>query len=166
MCIRDSIKGLLEPTLRAGLYTPMGGCGDVGIAGLALAGGDTSGMGAHGTACDNLLGGQIVTADGSVLEVGPDLHEDLFWAIRGGGGNFGVVTRLDLRLHPVRTFHAATFQFGWTDIAGAMRTFGELVRDTPDEVRAGFNVVPEMGASARGGFYGDSGAAGAYLAKW
>src|SRR5678809_826906 len=128
MCIRDSIKGLLEPTLRAGLYTPMGGCGDVGIAGLALAGGDTSGMGAHGTACDNLLGGQIVTADGSVLEVGPDLHEDLFWAIRGGGGNFGVVTRLDFRLYPVQAMTSAYWEIPAARPSGAIRSVRDLLQ--------------------------------------
>ena len=160
------IKDLLAATLAVGLVTPMGACGEVGVAGLALAGGDTAARGLFGTACDNVIGAQLVTADGEVLELGPGRHEDLFWAIRGGGGNFGVVTRLDFRLHPVRTFHAATFQFGWTDIAGAMRTFGELVRDTPDEVRAAFTVDPETGASARGGFYGDSAAAAAYLATW
>jgi len=66
----------------------------------------------------------------------------------------------------VRTFHAATFPFGWSDIADAMRTFGELVRETPDEVRAGFFVDPDTGASARCGFYGDATGAGAYLARW
>ena len=160
------IRELLTATLAAGLSTPMGACGDVGVAGLALAGGDTAGRGLFGTACDNVIGAQLVTADGEVLELGPGRNEDLFWAIRGGGGNFGVVTRLDLRLHPVLTFHAATFQFGWTDIAGAMRVFGELVRETPDEVRASFTVDAATGASARGGFYGDPAAAAAYLATW
>jgi FAD/FMN-containing dehydrogenase len=160
------IKELLTATLAAGLVTPMGGCGDVGVAGLALAGGDTAGRGLFGTACDNVIGAQLVTADGEVLELGPGKNEDLFWAIRGGGGNFGVVTRLDFRLHPVLTFHSATFNFGWTDIAGAMRKFGELVRDTPDEVRALFEVDSETGASILVGFYGDAAKAAAYLAKW
>lgn len=160
------IKDLLTATLAAGLITPMGGCGDVGVAGLALAGGDTAARGLFGTACDNVIGAQLVTADGEVLDLGPGRNEDLFWAIRGGGGNFGVVTRLDFRLHPVRTFHAATFQFGWTDIAERMQVFGELVRDTPDEVRAAFSVDAETGASARCGFYGDPSAAAAYLANW
>jgi FAD/FMN-containing dehydrogenase len=160
------IKDLLTATLAAGLITPMGSCGDVGVAGLALAGGDTAARGLFGTACDNVIGAQLVTADGEVLELGPGRNEDLFWAIRGGGGNFGVVTRLDFRLHAVRTFHAATFQFGWTDISGAMRIFGELVRETPDEVRAAFTVDAETGGSARCGFYGDPAAATAYLAKW
>jgi FAD/FMN-containing dehydrogenase len=160
------IRELLTATLAAGLFTPMGSCGAVGVAGLALAGGDTAGRGLFGTACDNVIGAQLVTAGGEVLELGPGRNEDLFWAIRGGGGNFGVVTRMDFQLHPVLTFHSANFEFGWNDIAGAMRTFGELVRETPDEVRAGFFVNAEAGASANCGYYGDAAAAAAYLAKW
>src|SRR5687768_9152331 len=142
------IKELLTATLAVGLHTPMGSCGDVGVAGLALAGGDTSPRGLFGTACDNVIGAQLVTADGEVLELGPGRNEDLFWAIRGGGGNFGVVTRLDFRLHPLLTQHRASFQLGWNDIAGAMRTFGALIRETPDEVRASFRVEKDTGAVA------------------
>ena len=75
-----------QGTLAASLYTPMGSCGSVGVAGLTLAGGDTSGRGLYGTACDNLIGAQLVTADGDVRELGPGRNEDLYWAIRGGGG--------------------------------------------------------------------------------
>jgi FAD/FMN-containing dehydrogenase len=160
------IRELLAGTLALGLYTPMGACGEVGVAGLALAGGDTAGRGLFGTACDNMIGAQLVTADGEVLELGPGQNEELFWAIRGGGGNFGVVTRLDLRLHAVPTQRSAVFRFGWNDIAGAMRAFGELVRETPDEVRASFLVDKETGASASCGFLGDPAAASAYHEKW
>jgi FAD/FMN-containing dehydrogenase len=160
------IRELLTATLAAGLYTPMGGCGSVGVAGLALAGGDTAGRGLFGTACDNVIGAQLVTADSDVLELGPDHNEDLFWAIRGGGGNFGVVTRLDFRLHPVLTFYSARFNFGWSGIAGALRTFGELVRETPDEARAMFLVDSENGVSAICGYYGDPAKSDAYLETW
>jgi FAD/FMN-containing dehydrogenase len=160
------IRDLLTATLAAGLVTPMGSCGAVGVAGLALAGGDTAARGLHGTACDNLIGAQLVTADGELLELGPGRNEDLFWAIRGGGGNFGVVTRLDFRLYPILTSHNAEFHFGWNDIGGAMRIFGELVREAPDEVRAGFFVDPETGASATCGYYGDPAPANAYLETW
>ncbi len=160
------IRDLLTATLAAGLTTPMGACGAVGVAGLALAGGDTAARGLFGTACDNILGAQIVTADGEVLELGPHQNTDLFWAIRGGGGNFGVVTRLDFRLHPVLALHNVAFDLGWNDIGGAMRTFGDLVRDAPDAVRAGFEVSAESGASATCGYYGDPAAAAAYLKTW
>ena len=160
------IKELLAATLAVGLHTPMGGCGDVGVAGLALAGGDTSPRGLFGTACDNVIGAQLVTSDGDVLELGPDRNVDLFWAIRGGGGNFGVVTRLDFRLHPLLTQHRASFLFGWNDVAGALRIFGELIREAPDEVGAGFIVDKDTGAAAICRHYGDPAAAAAYHAKW
>jgi FAD/FMN-containing dehydrogenase len=160
------IRDLLTATLAAGLVTPMGSCGSVGVAGLTLAGGDTAGRGLYGTACDNLIGAQLVTADGAVLELGSHQNEDLFWAIRGGGGNFGVVTRLDFRLYPVLTSHNVHFDFGWGDIGEVMRLFGDLVRDTPDEVRAVFLVSAETGASATCGFLGDPTSAAAYLEKW
>ncbi|MBV8146051.1 MAG: FAD-binding oxidoreductase [Gammaproteobacteria bacterium] len=160
------IRELLSATLAAGLYTPMGSCGSVGVAGLTLAGGDTSGRGLYGTACDNLIGAQLVTADGEVRELGPHTNEDLYWAIRGGGGNFGVVTRLDFRLYPVVPLHSAAFNLGWRDIAGALRAYGDLVRDAPDEARAGFFVDPDSGASTRCGYRGDAAAATAYLGKW
>jgi FAD binding domain-containing protein len=160
------IRDLLAATLAAGLVTPMGSCGAVGVAGLALAGGDTAGRGLLGTACDNILGAQLVTADGEVLELGPHQNEDLFWAIRGGGGNFGVVTCLDFRLYPVLTSHNVQFNFGWNDIGCAMQIFGDLVRETPDEVRAWFEVSAQTGASATCGYYGDPAAAAAYLETW
>ena len=160
------IKALLEPTLRAGLYTPMGGCGDVGIAGLALAGGDTSEMGAHGTACDNLLGAQVVTADGSVLQVGPGLHEDLFWAIRGGGGNFGVVTRLDFRLYPARPMTGAYWGIPAERASGAIRTVRDLLQVSPAEVGAAFGFGPPSGAWIYGGFPGDGVEAERTLSAW
>ncbi len=160
------IRDLLKATLAAGFYTPMGSCGSVGVAGLTLAGGDTSGRGLYGTACDNLIGAQIVTADGDVLELGPAKNQDLFWAIRGGGGNFGVVTRLDFRLHPVVPLHSATFNIGWRDIAGALRAFGELTREAPDEARAAFLLDPQSGVSVDCGYRGGATAATAYLEKW
>jgi FAD/FMN-containing dehydrogenase len=160
------IRDLLTATLAAGLYTPMGGCGSVGVAGLALAGGDTGWRGLFGTACDNLIGAQLVTANSEVLELGRARNEDLFWAIRGGGGNFGVVTRLDFRLHPIRPPHTAAFAFGWRDLEGALRRFGDLIREAPDEARAAFVVDPEAGAMARCSFLGDPAAADPYLEKW
>src|SRR5579862_1887293 len=160
------IRDLLKATLAAGLYTPMGSCGSVGVAGLTLAGGDTSGRGLYGTACDNLIGAQIVTADGDALELGPAKNQDLFWAIRGGGGNFGVVTRLDFRLHPVVPLHSATFNIGWRDIASALRTFGELMGEAPDEARAAFLLDPESGVSVNCGYRGGATLAAAYLEKW
>ena len=74
---------------------------DTGIAGLTLGGGFGFLMGLCGLTCDNLVGAQLVTADGRTIEVATDTDAELLWALRGGGGNFGIATRLDYRLHEV-----------------------------------------------------------------
>jgi FAD/FMN-containing dehydrogenase len=84
-----------------GLAAVFGDTASVGIGGLTLGGGMGYLVREHGLTIDNLLGAEVVTADGRVLDVDAGSHPDLFWAIRGGGGNFGVVTRFDYRLHPV-----------------------------------------------------------------
>jgi FAD/FMN-containing dehydrogenase len=86
-----------------GLAVGFGDTPSVGIGGLTLGGGTGYLVRKHGLTIDHLLGAEVVTADGRVLEVDDERHRDLFWAIRGGGGNFGVVTRFDYRLHPVDT---------------------------------------------------------------
>jgi FAD/FMN-containing dehydrogenase len=158
------IRQLLAASYAQGLITPMGACGEVGVAGLALAGGDTAARGLFGTACDNIIGAQLVTADGDVLELGPDRNADLFWAIRGGGGNFGVVTRLDLRLHPILPSHNLALSFGWADIGAAMRVFGDVIRTAPDHVRIGFEVDPVAGAALGCRVYGGEAVAADYFA--
>ncbi|HSO54927.1 MAG TPA: FAD-binding oxidoreductase [Actinomycetes bacterium] len=82
-----------------GLVTGFGDIGSVGIGGITLGGGVGFLVRRHGLTVDSLLGAELVTADGQVLQVDDEHHPDLFWAIRGGGGNFGVATRLKFRLH-------------------------------------------------------------------
>jgi FAD/FMN-containing dehydrogenase len=84
-----------------GLATGFGDAGSVGIGGITLGGGVGYLSRAHGMTIDDLLAAEVVTADGRVLQVDDESHPDLFWAIRGGGGNFGVVTRFKYRLHDV-----------------------------------------------------------------
>ena len=84
-----------------GLVTGFGDTGSVGIGGLTVGGGVGYLVRRHGLTIDNLLAAEVVTADGRVLQVDHERHPDLFWAIRGGGGNFGVATRLKFRLHPL-----------------------------------------------------------------
>ena len=87
-----------------GLVTGFGDTGSVGIGGITLGGGVGYLVRKHGLTIDDLLAAEIVTADGELLRVDAESHPDLFWAIRGGGGNFGVATRFKFRLHEVATF--------------------------------------------------------------
>jgi FAD/FMN-containing dehydrogenase len=86
-----------------GLATPFGDVGSVGVAGLTLGGGIGWLVRKHGMTIDALVSVDIVTADGHLINASEDEHQDLFWAVRGGGGNFGVVTRFQFKLYPVDT---------------------------------------------------------------
>jgi FAD/FMN-containing dehydrogenase len=122
-----------------GLAVGFGDAATVGIGGLTLGGGVGYLVRKHGLTIDHLLGAEIVTADGRVLEVDADRHPDLFWAIRGGGGNFGVVTRFDYRLHPVDIVTG-----GMLVLPATPQTIAGLVAEAeaaPEELSAIANVL-------------------------
>jgi FAD binding domain/Berberine and berberine like len=121
-------------TQQYGLATPLGVMSGTGIAGLTLGGGLGWLNGHHGLACDNLAAAELVTADGEVLHVGPDAHPDLYWAIRGGGGNFGVVTEFTYRLHPVGAVVAGSLTFPAHEVHRVLRGYDELAAAAPDEL--------------------------------
>ena len=87
---------------KRGLATGFGDTGSVGLGGLTLAGGIGYLVRKHGLTIDNVLAAEVVTADGELIRTDAESHPELFWAIRGGGGNFGVATRFLYRLHPVQ----------------------------------------------------------------
>ena len=119
---------------RHGLATPGGTFGTTGIAGLTLGGGIGHLIGRYGLTLDNLLQAEVVTADGRVLLASEDAHADLFWALRGGGGNFGVVTRFFYRLHELRSLTAGLLVYDYANAGAVIRSFRDLVEDTPDEL--------------------------------
>ena len=118
-----------------GLATPGGLVSETGIAGLTLGGGTGWLRNKYGLSCDNLISVELVTADGQIRTVNASEHPDLFWAVQGGGGNFGVVTWFEYRLHPVGPEVALGFVLypiakAWE----ALRFFDRYVAVAPDEV--------------------------------
>jgi FAD/FMN-containing dehydrogenase len=127
-------EDLDPPCLRHGLATPGGTFGDTGVAGLTLGGGIGHLIGLHGLTLDNLLATTVVTAEGEVLRASEDENTDLFWALRGGGGNFGVVTDLTFRLHPVGQVLAGQLVYGLEDAFDVVAKWRELMASAPDEL--------------------------------
>lgn len=135
-----SARAYSEAAAAHGLATGFGDTGSVGIAGITLGGGVGYLSRKHGLTIDSVLGAEIVTADGQVRIV-DDAHEpELFWGVRGGGGNLGVVTRFHFRLHPVDEVTGGMLLLPATApvLAGALRVLDEA----PEELSAIVNVMP------------------------
>jgi FAD/FMN-containing dehydrogenase len=120
------------PCLRHGLATPGGTFGDTGVAGLTLGGGIGHLIGLHGLTLDNLVGATVVTAAGQVVRASEDENADLFWALRGGGGNFGVVTDFTFRLHPVGLLRAGQLLYDVGDAVEVVTKWRGLMQAAPD----------------------------------
>ena len=136
-------------TQSVGLATTSAGCPTVGLAGLTLGGGEGLLMSKYGAACDNLLSARMVTVDGHQVRVSQDANPELFWAIRGGGGNFGIVTALEYRLHPLSEVLAGTLVYPNGRIPELLQAFAKFVADAPDEM----NVVGQVVSSSVGAHF-------------
>ena len=123
-----------------GLATGFGDTGSVGIGGLTLGGGVGYLVRKYGLTIDDLLAAEVVTADGQMLYVDADTHPDLFWAIRGGGGNFGVATRFKFRLHEVGSIFGGMLFLPATP--GVIASFMALAQASPEELSGIANVMP------------------------
>jgi len=122
-------------TQARGLATTMGVNSDTGIAGLTLGGGFGKLGRKYGLSCDNLLAAEIVTADGRLLRASTAENADLFWALRGGGANFGVVTVFEYRLHCLGPrLLAGPLRHAYTEARDAMRFYAAFSREAPDEL--------------------------------
>jgi FAD/FMN-containing dehydrogenase len=120
-----------------GLAVPGGVVSSTGIAGLTLSGGLSYQRRRDGMAVDNLLAAELVTADGRVIRASTTENEELFWALRGGGGNFGVVTSFEYRAHPLGPeVYAAQLIYPFEQAHDVLRTFRDALTDAPDEVTA------------------------------
>jgi len=119
-----------------GLAVPCGIVPKTGIAGLTLGGGVGWLLRKHGMSIDNLLSCQVVTADGRVIDASAGDNEDLFWGLRGGGGNFGVVTSLEFKAHQVHTVLGGLLLYPRADAVDVIRHFRDFITTAPDELTA------------------------------
>ncbi|MEZ2391334.1 FAD-binding oxidoreductase [bacterium RCC_150] len=129
-----------------GLATTGGIVGSTGVAGLTLGGGIGYLARKYGLSCDNLISADVVTADGKFLTASETRNEDLFWALRGGGGNFGVVTSLEYKLHPVDMVHVGIVIYGAENIETVAKFYREYMASAPEEFGAflGFHQGPPV----------------------
>ena len=128
-----------------GLATPGGMVSSTGIAGLTLGGGIGWLLGKHGLTCDNLLSADVVTADGRFLTASTRCNEDLLWGLRGGGGNFGIVTSFEYRLHPVGPVLGGTVIYPLDKAQEVLSFYKSFTRTAPDELTANATLYTRPG---------------------
>lgn len=124
-----------------GLVAVGGSCGGVGMAGLTLGGGYGSLVGRFGLALDNLLAAEVVLADGSLVLARHDSEDDLFWALRGGGGNFGVVTAMRNRLHCLHAVRSGMIFFSFDEARSVLMGCLDIAAFAPDELTFQVGIV-------------------------
>ena len=132
------LKDLLEATHQYGLTVPVGIIGTTGVGGLTLGGGVGHLTRAFGLTIDNLVAATVVLADGSVVQTDSEREPDLFWAIRGGGGNFGVVTSFSFRCHPLATVLAGPVLYDMDDAAKLLEWYRDFLPAAPDDLSGFF----------------------------
>lgn len=128
-------------TQRDGLVFPAGVVSHTGAGGLVLGGGTGWLTRLLGLSCDNALGFTLVTADGSLVRANELENSDLFWALRGGGGNFGVVTEFEVRLHPLKSVLLATSYCQQSDIVRVLQDWREFMPGAPDQLKWNISLV-------------------------
>jgi FAD/FMN-containing dehydrogenase len=140
-----SAGNLITAAQPYGLATTTGTVSTVGLSGLTLGGGYGPLMGKYGLVTDNLLSAQVVTADGHLVTASATKHADLFWGLRGGGGNFGVVVAMEYRLHPVTTVLSGLLLYPMEQASAVLRHYDEFISKAPDElvIQAGFLTMPD-----------------------
>jgi FAD/FMN-containing dehydrogenase len=129
-----------------GLATTGGIVSTTGVGGLTLGGGIGYLSRKHGLSIDNLVSADVITADGLVRTASEDENPDLFWAIRGGGGNFGVATSFEFQLHPVKDVYVGLFFYEIAAAGELLRFFREFIKDAPEEYGAfpAFQIAPPL----------------------
>ncbi|WP_109485823.1 FAD-binding oxidoreductase [Occallatibacter savannae] len=128
-----------------GLASPGGAISTTGVAGLTLGGGYGTISRCYGMACDNLLSADVVLASGELVSASADCHSELFWALRGGGGNFGVVTSFQFQLHPVRQPLSGLVGFPFEMSRSVLQRFRELGLEASDTLTLMAAIIPLPG---------------------
>ncbi|MEO6197294.1 MAG: FAD-binding oxidoreductase, partial [Dehalococcoidia bacterium] len=133
-------------TYAFGLATTGGIIGSTGIAGLTLGGGIGYLTRGFGLSLDNLISADVVTADGRFVVASEKENEDLFWALRGGGGNFGVVTSFEYQLHPVKDIVAGIFFYPIDKVRDVFSFYRDFVADAPEQLGffPAFQIAPPL----------------------
>lgn len=126
----------ITETEKYGLVSPTGTVSDTGLAGLTLGGGYGWLAGKYGMAVDNLVGAEVVTADGRVLRASENEHPDLFWALRGGSGNYGIVTEFELKLYPVTQLLGGMLIYPFPMARDLLQLHRKITSNAPDELTA------------------------------
>jgi FAD/FMN-containing dehydrogenase len=133
-----------------GRTVPAGSCPTVGIAGLAQGGGVGFASRKFGLTCDNLLEATVVLANGTAVVANAHQHQDLYWALRGGGGgNFGIATRLLFRTHPVGQVATFTLEWPWADAKKVVQAWQQFAPHAPDGLFSVLNLNAAAGGHAR-----------------
>lgn len=128
-----------------GLAISSGDTNSVGVGGLTLGGGIGWMVRKHGLAIDNVVGAELVTADGRTLQVSAEKHPDLFWAIRGGGGNFGVVTHFTFAAHPVGKVFAGKITYPLDNVAELLKGWRDYMRVADENLTTMVMLMPSFG---------------------
>lgn len=124
----------VDETQKYGLGTTIGIATDTGLAGLTLGGGVGWLMGKYGATCDNVRSFELITVDGQWLRASASENPDLFWGLRGGGGNFGIVTAFEYNLHPVGTVLAGMVMHPLAKAREALKFYRQFMHNAPDEL--------------------------------
>ena len=130
-----------------GLVISAGDTSSVGVGGLTLGGGIGIMVRKYGLAIDQLVGAELVTADGRVLQLNEHENAELFWAIRGGGGNFGIITHFDFQASPLSGVHFGTVMYQLTDIRSLLTNWRSVSRDASVDVTTTLVVMPGFGGN-------------------
>jgi hypothetical protein len=130
-----------------GLAISSGDTKTVGVGGLTLGGGIGWLVRKVGLAIDNLVAAEVVTADGKVVRASDSEHTDLFWAIRGGGGNFGIVTSFEFAAYPIGKVFAGPISYGIDEVGAVLRGWRDAMRVAPEELNSMIMVLPSFGGN-------------------